>query len=199
MSSDWRCVLSVGYQAGFSLVELLVAITILGVVTVTTMAALGGGADSKTAALNAKMNEVANAVVMYQKTTGCVPSSVAVLFDKTQAGAAHNFCGVDTTASYGNQNYMSAMPMAGNGVGLSQIGLSGAVLSLRQNLSGTTPNNYAIEVTGLGDVLIPALSACNGVDYSHVTTGGLPQDFTGGANCVYVVADNAMGFLINRY
>ena len=186
-------------QTGFSLVELIVAIVILGVITAGAMAALDGGTQSKTAALLSKMNEIANAVAMYQKTTGCVPSSVAVLFDKTQATATNNFCGVDTQSSYGNQNYMAPMPVSGSGVALGQIGISSGVMLLRQNLPGTTPNNYAVEVLGVGDLLYPLLQACNGVDYSGVATGALPQDFSGGASCVYVAADNAVGMLIARF
>ena len=186
-------------QAGFSLVELIVAIVILGVITAGAMAALDGGAQSKTAALLSKMNEVANAVAIYQKATGCVPSSMAVLFDKSQATAGHNFCGVDTQSSYGNQGYMAPMPVNGNGVSLGQLGISGGVLLLRQNLPGTTPNNYAVEVMGIGDLLYPLMQACNGIDYSGAAMVSFPQDFSGGANCVYVTADNAVGMLISRF
>ncbi len=186
-------------QTGFSLVELIVAIVILGVITAGAMAALDGGAQSKTATLLSKMNEVANAVAIYQKATGCVPSSMVVLFDKSQATASHNFCGVDTQSSYGNQGYMAPMPVNGNGVALEQLGIAGGVLRLRQNLPGTTPNNYAVEVMGIGDLLYPLMQACNGIDYSGTALASLPQDFSGGANCVYVTADNAVGMLISRF
>ena len=186
--------------AGFSLVELIIAVTIIGIITATAMSAFSGSEATKTAAILSKMEEVANAVAMYQKNTGCVPNNVSVLFNKSLATAANNFCGVDTTTSYGNQDYMAAMPGDGStGVYLAQLGISGGDLMIRQNLSGTTPNNYSLEIYGLGDVVNALMSKCNGIDYTNVPTSSLPADFTTGNACVYVTADNSVGMLISRY
>ncbi len=186
---------------GFSLVEIIIAVAIVAIVTAAVMTALSGSEASKSAAVMSKLEEVANAVALYQRNTGCVPNTVSVLFDKSLATAANNFCGVSTSASYGNQDYISAMPpdSAGTGVLLTQLGLASGDLLIRQNLSGTTPNNYALEVYNLGDALYPVLGLCNGVDYTGVAISSLPSDFTNGVVCVYVSADNSLGMLISRY
>ncbi|MHB9017011.1 MAG: type II secretion system protein, partial [Burkholderiales bacterium] len=125
-SPPLRCA---GLQAGFSLVELIIAVALIGIITAAAMSSFSGSEETKTAAVISKMEEIANAVAMYKKNTGCVPNNVSVLFNKTLATAANNFCGADTTASYGNQDYMAAMPGdGGNGVMLSQLGISGADL-----------------------------------------------------------------------
>ncbi|MHB0990142.1 MAG: type II secretion system protein [Burkholderiales bacterium] len=196
-SPPLRCA---GLQAGFSLVELIIAVALIGIITAAAMSSFSGSEETKTAAVISKMEEIANAVAMYKKNTGCVPNNVSVLFNKTLATAANNFCGADTTASYGNQDYMAAMPGdGGNGVMLSQLGISGADLLIRQNLSGTTPNNYALEVYGLGDAINSVIGKCNGVDYTNVPVSGLPHDFSSGNACVYVTAGNSVGMLISRY
>ena len=188
-------------QQGFSLVELVIGVAILGIITAAAMAAMSGSESSKTAAVMSKLNEIANAVAMYQRNTGCVPSNVSVLFNQSLATAGNNFCGINTQSSYGNQDYMAAMPSdsGGNGVLLNQLGVDNGDVAIKQNLNGTTPNNYALEVTNLGDALYPVLNACNGVDYTGVPTGNLPHDFNSGMACVYVVADNSVGMLISRF
>ena len=190
----------IGYPAGFSLVELIIAVAIIGIITAAAMSAFSGSEETKTAAVISKMEEIANAIAMYQKNTGCVPNNVSVLFNKSMATAANNFCGVDSTASFGNQDYLAAMPGDGGiGVLLTQAGVSGGDLVIRQNLSGTTPNNYALEVYGLGDAINSVLGKCNGVDYTGVPVSSLPNDFTNGNACVYVTAGNSVGMLISRY
>ena len=187
-------------QTGFSLVELIIAVALVGVITAAAMSSFSGSEETKTAAVISKMEEIANAVAMYKKNTGCVPNNVSVLFDKTLATAANNFCGADTTASYGNQDYMAPMPGdGGSGVYLSQIGISGADLLIRQNLSGTSSNNYALEVYGLGNAINSVIGKCNGVDYTNVPVSALPHDFNNGNACVYVTAGNSVGMLISRY
>lgn len=187
---------------GFTLVELLVAIVILGIFAAISVSVLGGGVETKTTTVLSKAQEVSNAVMMYKKNTGCVPSYLAVLFDKTQATAANNFCGAGTTASYGTTDYMPPMPVnaATKFLLLDELGVSGATMISRKNLSGTTGNNYALEIYNLGDELMASvLGKCNGVDYTGVPKASYPHDFTNGAACVYVTADDSVGVLITRY
>ena len=186
-------------QAGFSLTEIVIALAIVAVVTAASMTAFSGNESSKATAVMSKLEEVANAVAMYQRNTGCVPSNLSVLFDKSLAKAGNNFCGADTTTSYGNQDYLSPMPpdTAGTGLALGQLGLAGGDLQIAQNIGGG--NDYALVVSGLGDATNLVLGQCNGVDYSGTPTTGLPTTFTNGVACIYVPASSAIGMLISRY
>ena len=186
-------------QAGFSLTEIVIALAIVAVVTAASMTAFSGNESSKATAVMSKLEEVANAVAMYQRNTGCVPSNLSVLFDKSLAKAGNNFCGADTTTSYGNQDYLSPMPpdTAGTGLALGQLGLANGDLQIAQNIGGS--NDYALEVSGLGDATNLVLGQCNGVDYSGTPTTGLPTTFTNGVACIYVPASSAIGMLISRY
>lgn len=187
------------HQSGFSLSEIVIALAIIAVVTAASMTAFSGSESSKATAVMSKLEEVANAVAMYQRNTGCVPSNLSVMFNKSLATAGNNFCGVDTTASYGNQDYISPMPpdASGTGLTLGQLGLANGDLQIAQNLAGS--NNYSLVVSGLGDALNLVMGQCNGVDYSSVPTAGLPTGFTNGVACIYVPASGAVGMLISRY
>ena len=189
-------------QAGFSLTEIVIALAIVAVVTAASMTAFSGNESSKATAVMSKLEEVANAVAMYQRNTGCVPSNLSVLFDKSLAATAgNNFCGVATTTSYGNQDYLSPMPSDGaGGLTLGQLGLAGGDLQIAPNIGVVGGgNDYALVVSGLGDATNLVLGQCNGVDYSGTPTTGLPTTFTNGVACIYVPASGAIGMLISRY
>lgn len=155
------------YQKGFTLIEILIAMTIVSIMVVGSMAVLGGGDETKTTAVMSKAEEYANALAIYKRNTGCVPNILAVLFDPTQATAANNFCGQNTTASYGpNNDYTKPMPVdATNRVMLDGMGVSGATVSVYRD--GIGPYNYMLKFEQLTAPMVQNLVVkCNGISTS---------------------------------
>ncbi|MHB0990140.1 MAG: type II secretion system protein [Burkholderiales bacterium] len=189
-------------QGGFSLVEVIITIAIIGILTAGLMTALSSGNDSKVTALFAKAQDIAKAVSLYEAKTGCAPSRLDVLFNKALATAAGNFCGQDTTALYGSEDYISALPISAVGTGngatgaldLTKTGFANAYMWITQNYG---VQSYDLVISGLPVNDQEALmSKCDGVDYTNGTA--MP---TGAAiatmPCVQSGTDVVM--LINKY
>ncbi len=163
-------------QMGFSLVEVIITIAIIGILTAGLMTALSSGNDSKVTALFAKAQDITKAVSLYEAKTGCAPSRLDVLFNKALATATGNFCGQDTTALYGSEDYISALPISAAGIAagstgpldLTKVGFPNAYMSITQNYG---VQGYQLIISGLPvsdqELLI---SKCDGVDYTNGTT-----------------------------
>jgi len=190
--------LSIGYQQGFSLVEVIITIAIIGILTAGLMTALSGGNDSKMTALFAKAQDVAQAVSLYQAKTNCTPNNLQVLFNKALATAANNYCGNDTATLYGAADYISAMPVVAgtNNLDLAKVGFTGAYLYITKNFGGI--NDYVLEIGGLGATDQQAfVSKCDGVDY----TNGVAMPTSAAIVTSPCVSDGAgnVAMLINKY
>ena len=185
-------------QGGFCLVEVIITIAIIGILTAGLLTALSSGNDSKVTALFAKAQDIAKAVSLYEAKTGCTPNQLPVLFNKALATAANNYCGQDTTALYGSEDYISAMPLVAgttNQLDLTKVGFSGAAIWIDTNYGA---NDYILSIGGLPVKDEQSLiSKCDGMDYTNGTA--LP---TGNAIVTMPCVDNGAGtavMLINKY
>lgn len=161
-------------STGFTLIELVIGIAILGTLLFGLMSALSGGDDSKVTALFSRGNDMVKAVNLYKARTGCVPNRLDVLFQKSLATAANNYCGQSTTVTYGTDNYISPLPTdANNKLKLDGLGLSGATATITQNYGGGS--NYALKLESITtDIARKLMTKCTGTDY---TTAAFPNNF----------------------
>jgi prepilin-type N-terminal cleavage/methylation domain-containing protein len=160
-------------QSGFTLVEIIVVLAIIGIFSAVLFKSFSGD-SSKVTALQVKSNEIRDAVLLYNTKTGCMPNRLDVLFNKSLAIAANNFCGQDTTANYGTSDYIAPLqpstPGASvNGLDMGQTGLSGSYISIGKDVGGI--NDYGLKIAGLSaESQTGLMGLCNGVDYSTGAT-----------------------------
>ena len=190
-------------QGGFSLVEVIITIAIIGILTAGLMTALSSGNDSKVTALFAKAQDIAKAVSLYEAKTGCAPNRLDLLFNKAVDSAAANFCGQDTTPLYGSEDYISALPISAVGTGngaansldLTKVGFANAYMWITYGFGGV--QGYDLVISALpGNAAQLLISKCDGVDYTNGTATP-----TGAAIATMPCVQNGTDviMLINKY
>ncbi len=193
-------------QRGFSLVEVIITIAIIGILTAGLMTALSSGDDSKVTALFAKAQDIAKAVTLYEARTGCVPARLDLLFNKALAATpANNFCNQATTALYGNEDYISAMPVSATGLAagstqgpldLTKLGFSNAYIWIQQNTGGI--QDYSLMISGLPlQDQQELMSKCDGQDFSQGQA--MPQSGSANATWPCTQSGSDVTMLINKY
>jgi prepilin-type N-terminal cleavage/methylation domain-containing protein len=124
-------------QAGFSLIELMVAITILTILGAAAFAIFGGATDSaKAVAFIDNSAAVKSSAQLFKTQTGCFPANGRVLFDKAEAATTTaNFCGTNLTNVW-TKPFLDARPVDANGnILLDTLG-AGVVMSFSRAAGG---------------------------------------------------------------
>lgn len=137
-------------QAGFTLVELLIVIAIIGVLAGLSLLSFNGD-KSKATELYAKMEQFGSAMMRVKMDVGCFPLVTGVLVQQSLATAANSSCAVDMQANWRGP-YVKGNPVdAANNLLMSEIGDT-AVLSVARgnniNGSGNTRQWY-LAVSGV--------------------------------------------------
>jgi prepilin-type N-terminal cleavage/methylation domain-containing protein len=158
-------------QAGFSLLELLIAVIIIGIIASAVLPALNT-TNTKVNTLNSSLGTIHMGLARFSADTGCYPVKIQALFDKTQAtGAATDvgFCTASVATAVQDQ-YIEplAYDTTNNAILLPKIGAS---VQVKTGYDGTgTVKIWSLDVAGLTDDLIgPAVNSCNGVVDSGAT------------------------------
>ena len=86
-------------QGGFSLIELLVALTIIVILATLSITAYNGD-SSKATELYAKMEQFSNAMTRVKLDVSCFPLVTGVLTQQSLAVAANSSCSVDMKANW---------------------------------------------------------------------------------------------------
>lgn len=134
-------------QGGFSLIELLVAMTIIVILSTLSITAYNGD-NSKATELYAKMEQYSNAMTRLKLDVSCFPLVTGVLTQQALAVAANSSCSVDMKANWkGPYIKNAALAADGKNLSLSEFA-EGATLEVNRgsniNGSGNTRQWYLI-------------------------------------------------------
>lgn len=155
-------------QAGFTLIEALVVLSILALIAVLTMTAFDG-AKSKAQTLITVMGQSAQASQQFRTDTGVYPAVLAGLTDRAQAA---DLAGRATNAAVQGQwarPYMGMQKMNGANFVVDKVG-AGVELSIGR-AAGGLGHIYFIEATNVPeDVVTNALRECNSSDGTDIPT-----------------------------
>lgn len=151
-------------QRGFSLLELVVALTLLAVISGGIMMAFDGS-RSRAQALISSMSELGNAQLRLKNDTGCFVNMPVALFDRTAAlDAANNYCN-RAFANTWNGPYINAATVDAGGTELLQEKIGADVTMTFDRAAGGIGRQYFIVARNLpDDVARQALQECNGLD-----------------------------------
>ena len=149
-------------QRGFTLIEILVALSILSVIALLASTAFDGS-RSKAQAMIGLAKQVGDANIMLKTDTGCYVDNPNALFDSVVAQLpANNYCG----RVFGNtwsRNYLGQYTVNGVGDIVADKISAGVTLGFGVEASGVgSGKRYFVKVSNVPtDILKQALMECN--------------------------------------
>ena len=178
-----------GREAGFSLVEVLVALAVLTIISAALIFSFNF-AKSKGQVLFSLMHSIGDAAQRFAVDTSCYPYTTGDLFKQSLAATdTFNSCGAAVGARW-NGPYMKPLPLGPiNNVRVTQIGPQVTVSIYRYNqaIPNGLPNQYAVIAYSIPDAIAKqALTACGGANSNCVLWAGGATPNT--SKVVYVFA-----------
>lgn len=169
-------------QGGFTILEIIVAITIMGILAAIVYPKLNIN-KSKGTLLYTTMSEVGKSLMRMKLDTACYPNKLAALYDKTQAD--QSFCGIDLRESWREPYIQKSEFDASTGnMKISQI-VTGAQLSIIVQPS-TVGQAWIVRATGVpNEILNDALATCNGTSTAAGKCTVTPGSGTGTLDYVF--------------
>jgi prepilin-type N-terminal cleavage/methylation domain-containing protein len=174
-------------QGGFTLMELIIGLTVMTLILLATGVFSFSGAQSKSTNIMAIMKELGNGALRYNAHTGMFPKAPISLFDKSKNTATDVIQGVATTDSWKGP-YTNVFGADANGKYKLDAYVAGATITFEQITAGLPSGataGYRAVVDGIPDDIIAQIVAdCNGT----AVGGALPTDHAAGQKCTGALA-----------
>lgn len=178
-------------QSGFTLMELIIGLTVMTLMLLATGVFNFSGAQSKSTNIMAIMKELGNGALRYNAHTGMFPKAPISLFDKSKNTTTDVIQGVETTASWKGP-YTNVFGTDANGKYKLDAYVAGATITFEQITAGLpsgASTGYRAVVDGIPDDIIAQIIAdCNGT----AVGGTLPTDHANGEKCVGALASGGV-------
>ncbi len=170
-----RVQLPLGQEAGFSLVEVLVALAVLTIISAALIFSFNFN-KSKGQVLFSLVHSVGDAAERFAVDTSCYPYDTALLFEQSLAATdTNNSCGAAVGPQW-NGPYMKTLSVTTtNNVLVTQIGpqVTLSINNIGQALTNGTPNQYAVIASNVPDAIAKqAYIACGGATSNCVLVSG---------------------------
>ncbi len=174
-------------QSGFTLMELIIGLTVMTLILLATGVFSFSGAQSKSTNIMAIMKELGNGALRYNSHTGMFPKAPISLFDKSKNTATDVIQGVATTNSWKGP-YTNVFGADASGNYKLDAYVAGAVVKFEQITTGLpsgATTGYRAMVDGIPDDIIAQIVAdCNGT----AVGAALPTTHANGEKCVGALA-----------
>lgn len=156
-------------QAGFSLIELLVALVIITILA-TAITGAFDGSHSRAQTLVGQMAELGNANVRLKNDTGCYVNMPQALYDATSASStSNNYCGRSFGKVWNGPYVNRFTPDSAGSAKIDKVSAEAALAFGREdNSSGG--KRYFVHATNVpNDIIKQAMQACNDTDDMSAT------------------------------
>lgn len=151
---------------GFTMIELAVVMLIISILATGAYRLFKGGTkNARAETLMLTFDQVGGALERFQGETGCYPNRLNVLWDRTQAIAANNFCGLDLRQNW-VEPYMKEQPInaANPPAMLIDSVQTGATLQISR-VAGGIGTMWLLTATGIPNPIAQlVVNSCNGTD-----------------------------------